>query len=96
MNKLLKEVNGALETDNDLTLMSADTPNHMQYVEGTRINISLSGDDEAELRGYWDQLAQGATIPQPLEKAPWGDTFGILIDKFDIQWFVNILAKKAH
>ena len=26
----------------------------------------------------------------PLEKAMWGDTFGMLVDRFGINWVVNI------
>ncbi len=26
----------------------------------------------------------------PLEKAPWGDIFGMCIDKFGVTWLVNI------
>ena len=26
----------------------------------------------------------------PLERAPWGDTFGMCVDKFGISWMVNI------
>lgn len=84
-----------LDTDNGLTLMGSDTPSHMEYTPGTTVTISLSGEEEAEMKGYWDKLAVGATITAPLEKAPWGDTFGMLTDKFGIEWMVNITAKKA-
>jgi PhnB protein len=26
----------------------------------------------------------------PLEAAPWGDTFGMVVDRFGIRWLVNI------
>ena len=26
----------------------------------------------------------------PLEAAPWGDEFGMLVDKFEIHWLANI------
>jgi PhnB protein len=55
----------------------------------------LSGDNEAELQGYWDKLSQGSKIEQPLTKAPWGDTFGMLTDKFNIHWMVNIAGQKS-
>lgn len=77
-----------LETPSGYTLMGADTPLSMEVsVNGT---VSLSGDDEAELRGYWDALAEGSTPGVPLEKAPWGDYFGMLTDRFGIAWMVNI------
>ena len=52
--------------------------------------MSLSGSDEAELRGYFDKLAEGGTVTVPLEKAPWGDVFGMCTDKFGVDWLVNV------
>lgn len=89
-----KLMHAALSTDNGMTIMAADTPPGMPYSHGTDISISLSGDDEAQLRGYWEKLTGGATIAVPLDKAPWGDTFGMLTDKFGIGWLVNISGKK--
>ncbi|MCW2522417.1 MAG: phnB, partial [Frankiales bacterium] len=51
---------------------------------------SLSGDDEGELRGYWDKLSDGGTVSVPLEKQMWGDVFGQCEDKFGVKWMVNI------
>ncbi|MGM7778664.1 VOC family protein [Arthrobacter sp. KNU-44] len=85
-----KIMHSALKTDNGLLLMAADTPNSMDYSPGNNISVSLSGDDEAELRGYWDGLVDGGTVTVPMEKAPWGDIFGMLTDKFGIAWLVNV------
>ena len=87
-----------LVTPNGLTLMAADTPNGMDYNPGNNISVSLSGqsEDEAELRGYWDKLADGGTVTMPLESAPWGDTFGMCVDKFGIAWLVNIAGAQQQ
>lgn len=85
-----KIMHAQLTTDNDLTLMAADLPNSMDYTPGNNFSVSLSGDDEPQLRGYWDGLSDGATITQPLEAAPWGDSFGMLVDRFGVSWLVNI------
>ncbi len=90
-----KIMHSQLESPNGLVLMAADTPNHMEYTPAAGMSVSLSGDDEGELRGYWDKLADGATVLMPLEKAPWGDTFGMCIDRFGISWLVNITAAQA-
>ena len=79
----------------DLILMGADTPNGMEYTPAAGISVSLSGDDEAVLRGYWDKLSDGGMVTVPLERAPWGDTFGMCIDRFGISWMVNILGTQA-
>jgi PhnB protein len=84
-----------LVTPNGLRLMAADTPSHMDYTGHAGFSVSLSGDDETALRGYWQKLADGATITMPLDKAPWGDTFGMLVDKFGISWLVNIMGTAA-
>ena len=47
------------------------------------------------LRGYFDQLAEGGHIDVPLEKAPWGDEFGQVKDKFGVNWLVNIAGSQG-
>jgi PhnB protein len=85
-------VHSMLTTDGGITLMASDTPNRMSYNPGDNFSISLSGpqSDEPELRGYWEKLIDGGTITMPLEKAIWGDTFGMCVDKFGIAWLINI------
>jgi PhnB protein len=75
---------------NGMTIMASDDPE--QQAKGNT-SISLSGDDEAELKGFWSKLTDGATIIVPFDKAPWGGTFGMLTDKFGIRWLVNAAAK---
>lgn len=89
-----KVMHAMLEADNGITFMASDTPNGMEYQPGNTMSMSLSGDNEAELRGYWDKLSEGGTITMPLDKAPWGDTFGMVTDKFGIQWMVDITGPK--
>ncbi len=85
-----------LVADNGITLMASDTATGMrEYVVGTNMSISLSGDNEAELTDYYNKLADGGKVEQPLTKAPWGDMFGMCIDKFGTFWMVNITAEKA-
>lgn len=85
-----KVMHAMLEAENGITFMAADTPNGMEYLPGKNICMSLSGDNEAELRGYWEKLSAGGTVRMSLEAAPWGDTFGMVGDKFGIEWMVNI------
>jgi len=89
-----KVMHSMLEAPNGMVLMGADTPDSMNYTPGDNISMSLSGEDEAELRGYWDKLAEGADISEQLAQAPWGDTFGMLTDRFGINWLVNIAGKQ--
>jgi PhnB protein len=89
-----KIMHSMLITDNGLALMAADTPNSMDYTVGSNYSVSLSGEDEAELRGYWDKLSAGGTVTMPLDQAPWGDAFGMCVDKFGVTWLVNIAGQQ--
>lgn len=84
-----------LEDDNGIVLMASDTPGRMEYRPGTNMSISLSGNNEAELTGYFEKLSAGGTVTMPLEKAMWGDSFGMCVDKFGVQWLVNISGQRA-
>ena len=85
-----------LNSDNGLVLMGSDVPDHMEWAAGKNtFSVSLSGDDDAVLRDYWAKLADGGTITEPLGVAPWGDAFGMLVDRIGITWLVNISPKAA-
>ncbi|WP_151481942.1 VOC family protein [Streptomyces albicerus] len=85
-----KIMHGMLETPNGFTLMGADTPPGMEYSQGSNFAVSLSGDDDAELRGYWEKLSGAGTVSVPLEKQMWGDVFGMCTDRFGVPWMVNV------
>jgi PhnB protein len=88
-----KVMHAQLEAPNDYWLMGSDTPAHMGTPRPNG-SVSLSGDDDALLRGYWEKLSVGGTITMPLATAPWGDSFGMLVDKFGVPWLVNIAAQR--
>jgi PhnB protein len=90
-----KVMHSMLEVPNGMTLMASDTPAGMEHNPGNNISISLSGDEDATLRGYWQKLSAKGTVMMPLENAPWGDAFGMCTDQFGIPWLVNITGKKS-
>lgn len=77
-----------LTTPSGFTLMASDGSPDNRGASGP--SISLSGDAEAELTGYWEKLSEGGNVFEPLSKAPWGDSFGMCADKFGVTWLVNI------
>jgi PhnB protein len=89
-----KIMHSMLEAENGVSFMAADTPSSMEFHPGTNGSVTLSGDNDAELTGYFEKLSKGGMVTMPLSKATWGDTFGMCIDKFGIKWMVNIAGKK--
>jgi PhnB protein len=91
-------MHGQLTTPGGITLMGADAPPEMVQVSfGDNVSVSLSGgpEDGDELRGWFGALSEGGEVRQPLEAAPWGDEFGMFVDRFGIAWLVNIAGSPA-
>ncbi|MCU1515197.1 MAG: PhnB protein [Microbacteriaceae bacterium] len=84
-----------LTTPSGFVLMASDTPATMDYTPGNTITVSLGGTDGPELTGYWEKLIVGGTIGEPLTMAPWGDSFGMCVDKFGVPWMVNIAGSES-
>ncbi len=79
-----------------MTIMASDTPNRMEYRPGSNVSMSLSGDSDTmdHLKMVFDQLCDGGKVTMPMEKAMWGDMFGMCTDKYGINWLVNISGQK--
>ncbi|MFF3348281.1 VOC family protein [Streptomyces sp. NPDC002779] len=90
-----KIMHGMLETPGGFTLMGADNPPGTEKHTENNFSVSLSGDDEAELRGYWEKLSEGGQVAVPLEKQMWGDVFGMCTDRFGVPWMVNISGSQG-
>lgn len=58
-----KIMHAMLETPSGFTLMGADVPPGTEHTPGNNFSVSLSGDDTAELRGYWEKLSATARCP---------------------------------
>ena len=86
-------MHAVLKSD-ELSFMASDGMPEMTQVMGDNISMSISGDDEAQLTGFFSGLCEGGTATLPLAKQMWGDTFGMLTDKYGIHWMINIAASK--
>ena len=76
--------------------MGSDVPERMPLTVGNSISVSLGGEEREELEGYWAGLSDGATIVAPLSASSWGDSFGMLVDRFGVTWLVNIAGAPAQ
>jgi PhnB protein len=82
-----------LETPAGFTLMASDAPPGESPAPGGSIQISLSGDDTDALTGWFRALAEDGVVVDELKQQLWGDTFGMLVDRFGIGWLVNIAGE---
>jgi PhnB protein len=88
-------MHGMLETEAGYSIMAADVTSDMEYQPMAGFSVSLSGDDAAALRGYWDKLSARGVTRMALQKQAWGDEFGMCVDEFGVSWLVNIAQPPA-
>ncbi|MFE7197675.1 VOC family protein [Microbacterium oxydans] len=53
---------------------------------------SLRSDSLDEIQQYWDRLAEGATVIEPLAASAWSAGFGMLTDRFGVTWVLDVAA----
>lgn len=88
-------MHGALDTEAGYTIMGSDVPSTMEYQPMTACSVSISGDDADLLRGYWEKLSDGGNVTMPMVKQAWGDEFGMCVDRFGVDWMINISAAQG-
>ena len=81
----------ALPIGNDNVLMASDALESMghQRIVGTNFSISVSTESKEEMEVLFAGISEGGTITMPLADTFWGAYFGMLTDKFGIQWLFN-------
>ncbi|MGD0318718.1 MAG: VOC family protein [Nitrososphaerales archaeon] len=85
-------VHAVLKSD-ALLFMASDTHPSRRTMFGDNIHMSITGRDSSELTRVFNGLAQGGKVDMPLARQFWGDTFGMLTDRFGVHWMVNIPAQ---
>jgi PhnB protein len=75
----------------DSVLMGSDPPEEWtgKHETGNNFNLSYSAKSEAEVDEKFKQLSEGGQVHMPVGKTFWGAYFGMLRDKFGVQWMVS-------
>ncbi|WP_163541297.1 VOC family protein [Occultella kanbiaonis] len=86
---------GQVVADNGFRVMAYDAYPHLPWDQGQDpFFVSVRGSDADELQGYWNRLAEGAEVKQPIGPSQWGPLYGQLTDRFGITWVLDIAV--AH
>ncbi len=62
-------------------------------VIGDNVGVSISFDNEKDLNTVFDKLAEGGEVFMKPEEMFWGGVFGMVTDKYGIEWMVNYQKK---
>jgi len=78
----------------DSVLMASDgmAAGNAPEFKGFSLSINLS--DEAQARSVFDALAQGGSVVMPLAKTFYASIFGMVRDRFGVQWMVGVMPTK--
>ena len=80
----------SLPLGNGCALMGCDMPPAYGIAtSGNRFNISISTGSEAETEHIYNGLLAGGKVAMPLERTFWGAYFGMVVDKYEVQWMVT-------
>jgi PhnB protein len=75
-----------------LKFMAADGRPGSPQTSGN-ITLSLATSDLDEGERVFSALAEGGTVDTPLTDMFWGARFGLLTDKFGIDWMINCMKE---
>lgn len=74
----------------DNILMASDGCEEGQHFNGFSLSIAVA--TEAEADRFFATLSDGGQVQMPLEKTFWSPRFGMLTDRFGINWMINVVA----
>lgn len=84
----------ALQVSPNITIMASDTMGPVEELQvGNNFHICLQTDSEVETDKLFERLSKDGRIEMPLNKTFWGAYFGMLRDKFGVQWMLNYSAE---
>jgi PhnB protein len=77
-------------------VMMCDDFHSENFTTGGNISLAIGLDDKARAQTIFDNLADGGKVTMPLDKTFWAEAFGMLTDKFGVNWMVNCDAPKSE
>jgi PhnB protein len=81
----------SLPISKETMLMGSDTGGEWAsgYTQGNNFSISITAESREEAEKLFNGLSNGGMVTMPLNKTFWADSFGMLTDKFGINWMMS-------
>jgi PhnB protein len=78
------------------TLIANDVPKALGRVNENenRSKISVTAESREEANQIFAGLAEGGSVEMEMDESPWGTYFGMLRDKYGIEWTVEFNPNK--
>jgi PhnB protein len=70
-------------------LMASDAPEKQKVTAGSNFSVSITAESKEEADRMYNELASGGQAFMPMSETFWGSYFGMLQDKFQVNWMVS-------
>jgi len=70
-------------------IMMCDDFHTENFTTGGNISLAVGLNDVDQAKSIFANLSDGGNVSMPLDKTFWAEAFGMLTDKFGINWMVN-------
>ena len=86
----------SLPISKETVLMGSDTGGEWAkgFIQGNNFSISVNADNTADADRIYNGLSSGGEAKMPMSKTFWSPYFGMLTDKFGINWMVSVEESK--
>ena len=82
-------LNAQLELPGGVFLYGGDCPPGMPFQGSHGFSITLNFDTIEEAEENFNKMAEGGTVTMPFSPTFWAEKFGMLQDKFGVNWIIN-------
>jgi len=73
----------------DSHIMAADSMPGQPAAIGNNVHLAVGSDDVSKAESMFGKMSEGGTVTMPMEKTFWAERFGMLTDKFGVNWMFN-------
>lgn len=73
----------------DTHIMACDNPEGQPASAGSNISLALGTNDVEGAVAMFEAMAAGGTVTMPIQETFWAERFGMLTDRFGINWMFN-------
>jgi len=85
-----KVMHSHFAVEGNLLFMASDSgSNDQQAANGGMVHLSLNFTDAGKIQQVFSAMGEGGNVTMPLQDTFWGATFGMLTDRFGINWMFN-------
>lgn len=88
-------MHASIKIGNSIIMCSDNCSKEHPTTVGNNISLAMGADDAAQAESMFERMSEGANIIMPMQETYWAERFGMLTDKFGINWMFNVDKPEA-